>query len=221
MPIECAENAAARALNVLCLGDALSILDKLILQLSKMPRIGRRAAGRIAISLLSDKIRSAELLLALDLAMNKINPCKICGCLSESELCEYCADATRGGTLAIVRDFSDVLVLEKSGVFHGRYHIIGGLLSGANGITPDDLNIWNIAERIQAEGVVEIIFVLPNTMEGKTTQSYIMSKLVGAENVDTSVRFSELASGVPMGGDLDYIDDGTLTLAFGGRKQII
>ena len=196
----------------------MTILDKLILQLSKMPRVGRRAAGRIAISLLSDKARSAELLSALDLAMHKINPCKVCGCLSENELCEYCADATRGGTMAIVRDFSDVLVLEKSGVYHGRYHIIGGLLSGANGITPDDLNIWNIADRIRDEGIGEVIFALPNTMEGKTTQSYIMSKLAGASS---GVRFSELASGVPMGGDLDYIDDGTLTLAFGGRKQIL
>ena len=194
----------------------LNLLDKLILQLSKMPRVGRRAAGRIAISLLSDKAKSAELLSALDMAMQKINPCKVCGCLSERDLCEYCADAGRGGALAIVRDFSDVLVLEKAGVFHGRYHIIGGLLSGVNGITPDDLNIWNIADRIQGENVAEVIFALPNTMEGKTTQSYIVTKLVGMDGV----RFSELASGVPMGGDLDYIDDGTLTLAMSNRKTI-
>jgi len=194
----------------------MKLLDNLILQLSKMPRVGRRAAGRIAISLLSDKVRASELLSALDLAMHKINPCKICGCLCENEICEYCADGARGGTLVIVREFSDVLVLEKAGVFHGRYHIIGGLLSGASGITPNDLNIWNIEGRIRAEDISEVIFALPNTMEGKTTQSYIVSKLSGS-----GTKFSELASGVPMGGDLDYIDDGTLTLAFGGRKQIV
>ena len=101
-------------------------------------------------------------------------------------------------------------------MFHGRYHIIGGLLSGAGGVLPDDLNIKNLAQRLAQENINEIIFALPNTVEGKTTQHYIMSVLSGAENV----AFTELASGVPLGGDLDYIDDGTLTLAFGGRKAL-
>ena len=193
----------------------MKALDNLVLQLSKMPRVGRRAAGRIAISLLSNNVWASELLSALDFAIHNIKPCKICGCLSENEICEYCADSARAGTLVIVRDFSDVLVLEKAGVYHGRYHIIGALLSGVNGITPNDLNIWNIADRIAGEDVGEVIFALPNTIDGKTTQGYIISKLFGV-----SVKFSELASGVPMGGDLDYIDDGTLTLAFGGRKTL-
>ena len=114
-----------------------------------------------------------------------------------------------------MRDLSDVLVLEKSGVFHGRYHVLGGNLSGVDGITPNDLNIANIPNRIDAEKITEIIFALPNTVEGKTTQQYIISSI---ENKD--IVFSELASGVPLGGDLDYIDDGTLTLAFGGRKKL-
>mgnify|MGYP002523402403 CR=1 FL=1 len=114
-----------------------------------------------------------------------------------------------------MRDLSDVLVLEKSGVFHGRYHVLGGMLSGVNGITPEDLNISNISTRIKDEGIKEIIFALPNTVEGKTTQQYIISSIGNYE-----IEFSELASGVPLGGDLDYIDDGTLTLAFGGRKKL-
>ena len=190
-------------------------LDKLILQLSKMPRVSRRAAGRMAISLLSDRVRANELLSALDTAIQKVGQCKICNSLAEGDVCEYCIDAGRTGTLCVVRDFSDVLVMEKAGVFRGRYHVIGGLLSGANGITPEDLHIWNIGDRVRDEGIAEIVFALPNTMEGKTTQSYIVAKLEGVE-----VLFSELASGVPMGGDLDYIDDGTLSIAFGGRKKI-
>ena len=115
----------------------------------------------------------------------------------------------------MVRDMGDVWTLEKSSVFHGRYHIIGNLLSGANGVMPDDLNIGNLSARIKNENITEIIFALPNTVEGKTTQHYIMS-VVGNNNV----KFSELASGVPLGGDLDYIDDGTLSLAFGGRREL-
>ena len=114
-----------------------------------------------------------------------------------------------------MRDMGDVWTLEKSSVFHGRYHIIGGLLSGAGGVMPEDLNIGNLPARIRDENITEIIFALPNTVEGKTTQHYIMS-VVG----DAGVRFSELASGVPLGGDLDYIDDGTLSLAFGGRREL-
>ena len=191
------------------------LLDKLILQFSKLPRVGKRAGQRIAISLLQDKTGKAkELAETLLGSIDKIKPCKICGCLSENEICDYCTNVGReNGQIAVVRDFSDVLVLEKSGVFRGRYHIIGGLLSGANGVIPDDLNIKTLSDRIKKENVNEIIFVLPNTLEGKTTQQYIVSKL-------GDVSCFELASGVPMGGDLDYIDDGTLTLAFGDRKRL-
>ena len=132
-------------------------------------------------------------------------------------MCEFCRDVSRqNGQLCIVRDLSDVWTLEKSSVFHGRYHIIGGLLSGASGVLPQDLNLTGLSDRIKNETVSEVIFALPNTVEGKTTQHYIVSVL---DNVD-GVSFTELASGVPLGGDLDYLDDGTLTLAFGGRKAL-
>jgi recombination protein RecR len=193
------------------------LLDKLILQFSKLPRIGRRAAARIAVALLQDKTGAGrELASAISNAVEKIKPCPVCGCLAEGELCDYCRDGGRAdGRLCVVRDFADVSVLEKAGIFHGRYHITGGLLSGANGVTPEDLHIFGLSARIKNENITEIIFALPNTMEGKTTQQYIISRLEGAP-----VSFSELASGVPMGGDLDYIDDGTLALAFGGRKVL-
>ena len=192
-------------------------IEKLIKQFAKLPRVGTRAASRIVIGLLQDKTGRAEALAnALLDAAQTIHPCSVCGVLTDGEICEYCMDSARqNGQLCIVRDLSDVLVLEKSGVFHGRYHVLGGNLSGVDGITPDDLNIANIAKRLDKENIREIIFALPNTVEGKTTQQYIISSIG-----NSSIEFSELASGVPLGGDLDYIDDGTLTLAFGGRKKL-
>ena len=196
-----------------------SKIEKLIKQFAKLPRVGNRAAVRIVLSILQNRDGRAENLAAAILdATENVVPCSICGELTDKSMwtCEFCRDTSRSnGQICIVRDMGDVWTLEKSSVFHGRYHIIGNLLSGANGVMPDDLNISNLATRIKNENITEIIFALPNTVEGKTTQHYIMS-VVGNENV----KFSELASGVPLGGDLDYIDDGTLSLAFGGRREL-
>ncbi len=194
-------------------------IEKLIKQFAKLPRVGNRAAQRIALSLLQDKTGRADILAtALQDAAANVRPCATCGVLTDAGTpCEFCRDGGRAnGQLCVVRDLADVWTLEKSAVFHGRYHIIGGLLSGAAGTTPDDLNIASLPTRIKEEGITEVIFALPNTVEGKTTQHYIIS-VVGS---DSGATFSELASGVPLGGDLDYIDDGTLTLAFGGRKAL-
>jgi len=193
-------------------------IERLIKQFAKLPRVGNRAAVRIVLSLLQTRDGRAENLAAAILdATENVVPCNICGCLTDKSagVCEFCRDASRAnGQLCVVRDMGDVWTLEKSSVFHGRYHIIGGLISGTAGTMPDDLNIANLPDRIKKENVTEIIFALPNTVEGKTTQHYIMSVIGGG------VRFSELASGVPLGGDLDYIDDGTLSLAFGGRRPL-
>lgn len=194
-------------------------IDKLIKLFAKLPRVGARGGQRIALALLQDKTgRAVNLATALIDAAETIAPCACCGVLTnKGSLCEFCINENRAnGQLCIVRDLADVWTLEKSSVFHGRYHIIGGLLSGAGGVLPEDLNIKNLATRIKNENFTEIIFALPNTVEGKTTQHYIMSAI----GPDPTISFSELASGVPLGGDLDYIDDGTLTLAFGGRKSL-
>lgn len=194
-------------------------IEKLIKQFAKLPRVGGRGGQRIVLSLLQDKTGRAEsLAAALNDAVSTIRPCPICGTLTDiqNEVCEFCSDGIRGnGQVCVVRDLGDVWTLEKSGFFHGRYHILGGLVSGMSGISPEDLNIKTLKSRIKNEQIKEIIFVLPNTIEGKTTAHYIMSVVA-----DTDVQFSELASGVPLGGDLDYLDDGTLSLAFGGRKKI-
>lgn len=197
-----------------------SKIEKLIKQFARLPRLGARAAQRIVLALLQDKTGRAESLAnALLDAAHTIRPCPICGVLTDVDAgaCEFCRDASRAnGQLCIVRDLSDVWTLEKSAVFHGRYHILGGLLSGTSGTMPDDLNIVNLPARIKNESISEVIFALPNTVEGKTTQHYVMSVI----GTDGALRFSELASGVPLGGDLDYLDDGTLSLAFGGRKEL-
>lgn len=194
------------------------IIEKLVKQFAKLPRVGNRAARRIVLGLLQDKTgRIDKLVDALTDASENICACPNCGILTDRSagVCEFCRDASRGnGMLCIVRDLTDVWTLEKSGVFNGRYHILGGLLSGVSGVTPEDLNLKNLSVRIKDEQISEIIFALPNTVEGKTTQQYIMSV------IEANVRFTELASGVPLGGDLDYLDDGTLSLAFGGRRAI-
>ena len=194
-------------------------IEKLIKIFAKLPRVGNRAARRIVLDLLQDKTGRIEKIIdALRDANENIHACPICSVLTDRafDRCEYCRDNARAnGMICIVRDLSDVWTLEKSGVFNGRYHILGGLLSGMSGVTPDDLNIANLSGRIRDEHITEVIFALPNTIEGKTTQQYIMS-FIG----ETGLRFTELASGVPLGGDLDYIDDGTLSLAFGGRRTI-
>lgn len=193
-------------------------IEKLIKMFARLPRVGNRAATRIVLSLLADKTgKSAQLAETLMDVSSTIHPCPNCGVLTDLDMCEFCRDQSRAnGSLCIVRDMSDVVVFEKSSVFNGRYHIIGGVLSGVSGTTPADLNIQNLPERIKNEKITEIIFALPNTIEGKTTANYIMSVIGDNENIT----FTELASGVPLGGDLDYIDDGTLTLAFGGRKKL-
>lgn len=194
-------------------------IDKLIKLFAKLPRVGSRGGQRIVLSLLQDKTgRSSALAAALLDASESIAPCPVCGVLTDRDsTCEFCRDANRAnGQLCIVRDLADVWTFEKSSVFHGRYHIIGGLLSGAGGILPQDLNLTTLPGRISSEKITEIIFALPNTVEGKTTQHYIMSVIGNVPDVS----FTELASGVPLGGELDYIDDGTLTLAFGGRKTL-
>ena len=193
-------------------------IEKLIKQFARLPRVGNRAATRIVLSLLADKTgRATTLAETLMDVSSVIHPCSNCGVLTDSDTCEFCRDTSRkNGTLCIVRDMGDVWTFEKSNVFHGAYHIIGGVLSGVNGVTPSDLNIQNLAARIKNENITEVIFALPNTIEGKTTANYIMS-VIGD---DKNITFSELASGVPLGGELDYIDDGTLTLAFGGRKKL-
>ena len=162
-------------------------IEKLIKLFAKLPRVGSRGGQRIVLALLQDKTgRASSLAAALNDAAENIAPCPTCGVLTDrgSGCCEFCRDAARAnGQLCVVRDLSDVWTLEKSSVFHGRYHIIGGLLSGTSGVLPQDLNVATLPARISNEQISEIIFALPNTVEGKTTQHYIMSVLGDVSDV--------------------------------------
>ncbi len=160
-------------------------IEKLIKMFARLPRVGNRAATRIVLALLTDKTGRANAL-AENLADTSatIHPCQNCGVLTDNDTCEFCNDVSReNGTLCIVRDMADVWTFEKSSVFHGRYHIIGGVLSGVTGTTPADLNIQKLPQRIRDEKITEIIFALPNTVEGKTTANYIMSVIGDNDNI--------------------------------------
>ncbi|MDR0449567.1 MAG: recombination mediator RecR [Rickettsiales bacterium] len=193
------------------------LIQKLVQAFAKLPSVGQRSARRAVIHLLESKDNCADnLARLLREAIEKIRPCKKCGCLTEGNLCFACQDPERAnGQLCLVRDLADIMVLEKSGVFHGRYHVIGGLLSALDGVRPEDLNLAGLAARARDENVNEVISALPNTIDGKSTAFYIKGLLSGA-----GVKFSEPAQGVPIGGSLDYIDDGTLAVAFSDRREI-
>jgi len=193
------------------------LIQRLVQAFAKLPGVGSRTARRAVIHMLeSGKGDSENILRLLGEAIAKIRPCVKCGCLTEGELCFACSDAGRAnGQLCLVRDLSDVIILEKAGVFRGRYHVVGGLLSALDGVRPEDLNLASLAERVNSEKISEVISALPNNVDGKSTAFYIKGLLK-----DCCVRFSEPAQGVPIGGSLDYIDDGTLAIAFSDRREI-
>ncbi len=193
-------------------------IQKLIQVFSKLPGLGNRSARRIVLAMLQDKSGNTDRLInMLGETVRAVKPCPNCGCLSDQKLCEYCSNPSRQNhQLCVVRDLSDIWVLEKASVFQGRYHVIGGLLSALDGVSPEDLNLSNLASRIEKEDIKDITLALPNTIEGKTTAHYIAALLSGH-----SVNFYEPAQGVPIGGDLDYLDEGTLSIAFETRKKVV
>lgn len=194
-----------------------STINKLIQALAKLPGIGSRSARRAVISLVGkDNGELQALAKLLQLAADTIRPCAVCGCPTEGEKCFACADAGRAnGQLCLVRDLADIMVVEKAGVYSGRYHVVGGLLSALDGMTPEDLNLAGLPARVRAENITEVISALPSTTDGKSTAFYIKNLLA-----DCQVKFSEPAQGVPIGGSLDYIDDGTLAIAWLDRREI-
>jgi recombination protein RecR len=140
--------------------------------------------------------------------------CRACGNISTNDLCPICADPTRAtGEICVVEDVADLWAMERSGGFRGRYHVLGGTLSALDAVGPDDLRLPDLFDRIPAEGVAEVILALNATVEGQTTAHYIADLLA-----DSGVRLTSLAQGVPIGGELDYLDDGTISAALRARK---
>jgi recombination protein RecR len=193
----------------------VSELDTLIQLLAKLPGLGPRSARRAALHLIK---RRESLLDPLAAAMAKaadaIRPCPICGNLDTVQPCAICRDPERDDDLiCVVEDLADLWALERTGAFRGRYHVLGGTLSALDGVGPEDLNIQRLLGRLQPGR--EVILALNATVEGQTTAHYLADRLA-----PSGVKISRLAQGVPIGGELDYLDDGTLTAALKARRAL-
>ncbi len=192
-------------------------LDQLIRSLAALPGLGPRSARRIALHLLSRRDTSMrQLSNALDIAAEHIKPCTLCGNLDVTDLCRICQSPEREKSqICVVSNISDLWAIERTGAYKGRYHILGGLLSALDGIRPQDLTITRLIDRVRAEGIAEIIMALSATVDGQATAHYIADRLNGID-----IRISRLAHGIPVGGDLDYLDDGTIATAMKSRASV-
>jgi recombination protein RecR len=190
-------------------------IERLVLLLAKLPGLGPRSARRAALFLLKRRALVMEpLAAAMADAAAKVRPCGRCGNLDTIDPCQLCRDDRRDGAmLCVVADVADLWAMERSGAFRGRYHVLGGLLSALDGVRPDDLSIARLVERVAADGVEEVVLALNATVDGQTTAHYVAERLA-----DTGVRVSRLAHGVPVGGELDYLDEGTLAAALKARR---
>ena len=194
---------------------AMSELDTLIQLLAKLPGLGPRSARRAALHLIKRRETLLEpLAAALATAAEAIRPCPICGNLDTVEPCAICRDPERDATaICVVEDLADLWAIERTGAFRGGYHVLGGTLSALDGVGPDDLNIERLLARIKPGQ--ELILALNATVDGQTTAHYLVDRLAGR-----GVKVSRLAQGVPIGGELDYLDDGTLTAALKARRAL-
>jgi recombination protein RecR len=193
----------------------LSELDTLIQLLAKLPGLGPRSARRAALHLVKRRESlMTPLAAALARAAEAIRPCPVCGNLDTIEPCAICRDPRRdGAAICVVEDLADLWALERTGAFRGRYHVLGGTLSALDGVGPEDLTIDRLVARVKPGQ--ELILALNATVEGQTTAHYIADRLAGS-----GVKLSRLAQGVPIGGELDYLDDGTLTAALNARRPL-
>ena len=192
-------------------------IEALIAQMARLPGLGPRSARRLVLHLVR---RRAQVMDPLARAMARVaetaRECRNCGNISTADLCPICTDPRRStGEICVVEDVSDLWAMERGGAFGGRYHVLGGTLSALDAVGPEDLRIPALVERVAAEGVTEVILALNATVDGQTTAHYIADMLE-----PTGVRLSALAQGVPMGGELDYLDDGTIGAALKARKVL-
>jgi recombination protein RecR len=190
-------------------------IEALIALLAKVPGLGPRSARRAALQLLKRKDQLMNpLAAALALAAEKVRPCSVCGALDTSDPCALCSAHDRDdGLICVVAEVGDVWALERAGAFKGRYHVLGGVLSALDGVRPEDLRIAKLMERASAPGVREIILALSATVDGQTTAHYLAERLA-----PIGITISRLSHGVPVGGELDLLDDGTLFAALQSRR---
>jgi recombination protein RecR len=191
-------------------------IERLIDLMAKLPGFGPRSARRAALQM----VKKRELMLiplarAMADVAEKARVCLECGNIDTTDICAVCADPKRDQTvLCVVQDVADLWAMERAVVFRGRYHVLGGVLSALDGIGPDNLRIPRLQARAKAEEVTEIVLALGATVDGQTTAHYISDQLAG-----TGVEVTSLAQGVPVGGELDYLDDGTISAALKARRK--
>ncbi|MEM5522028.1 recombination mediator RecR [Sulfitobacter sp. AS59] len=191
-------------------------IDALIDLMSRLPGLGPRSARRAVLHL----IRKRALLLTpladmMQTVAATARECLNCGNVGTSDVCDICTSEKRAnGEICVVEDVADLWAMERSGVFKGRYHVLGGTLSALDAIGPQELRIPRLIDRVASENISEVILALNATIDGQTTAHYI------ADQLDGQVRLTSLAQGVPIGGELDYLDDGTITAAMRARKSI-
>jgi recombination protein RecR len=191
-------------------------IERLIQLLAKLPGLGPRSARRAALHLIKKKDQLlVPLAEAMDVAVSSIMVCSTCGNIDTTDPCTICADPRRdASTIVVVEDVADLWALERAGAINARYHVLGGALSPLDGIGPEELNIGKLVGRVASGGVSEVILAVNATVEGQTTAHYIMDQLAGL-----GVKVSRLAHGVPVGGELDYLDEGTLSAAIRQRTK--
>ncbi len=190
-------------------------IERLISLLSKLPGLGPRSARRAALDLIKKRDGLMRpLASAMADAADKISTCNTCGNVDAQNPCHICSAPGRDQTIiCVVQEVGDLWAMERAGAFRGQYHILGGTLSALDGIRPQDLNIANLIDRAKSEVVTEVILAMNATVDGQTTAHYITDYLETAD-----VTISRLAHGVPVGGELDYLDDGTITAAMKSRR---
>ena len=184
--------------------------------MAKLPGLGPRSARRAVLHMIKKR---GLLLNPLADTLRKVaetaRECLNCGNIGTTDICDICQSEKRAiGELCVVEDVADLWAMERAGVFKGRYHVLGGTLSALDAIGPDDLRIPKLLDRVETEGIAEVILALNATIDGQTTAHYI------ADQLDGRVRVTSLAQGVPVGGELDYLDDGTITAALKARKAL-
>lgn len=200
--------------------DAPSTLDVLVKQLAALPGFGRRSARRAALHLLVEREKSLKPLInSLERVQETIVECSICGNLDEVSPCQICGDTKRleNKTLCVVENVSDIWAIERTKSFKGVYHILGGVLSPLEGVSPEDLRITLLLERIQSSRFEEVILAMSATVDGQTTAHYLIDEI---ERLDPQITLTRLAHGVPIGGELDYLDEGTISTALRSRAQV-
>jgi recombination protein RecR len=192
-------------------------IQDLVDELNRLPGIGPKSAQRLAFFIVKSAGQDAKRLAeAIVQAKERVRFCRECFGVSEGELCRYCSDPTRdGNTVCVVEEPKDVSALERTGAIRGRYHVLGGAISPMQGVGPDDLRVQELLERVGRNGMTEVILATNPNLEGNATAMYVAGLLK-----PLGVRVTRLASGLPVGGDLEYADEVTLGQALEGRREM-